>query len=752
VRVSARLPVHLSSFVGRDHELAEIRRLLERTRLVTLVGTGGCGKTRLAVEAARRGLSDGLSEAWFADLSDAQDRLSLLEAIAAAVDCPPTADQLDASLIRHMQNRRGLLVLDNCEHLVADAAATAHSLLQQSPDLQLLATSREPLRLEGEWTYWVPSLAVPDEHTQTRGALEAFDSVRLFLDRAASVSPSLELDDRNIAAVAGICRRLDGIPLALELAAGCAASLPLQTLMERLDHRFKLLVDSPRMALPRHRTLRAAFEWSEALLSEPERRLFRRLSVFVGGFSLAAAEAVVGDEHLPTTEILPLLRKLVARSLVVFSIDTGRYRMLETMRDFAGERLLEAGEVELLKDSHADYFAGLGRQLITARWHADPSLLGAGASELGNVRAALLYAQATGSARLAELATGMLPVIANPSSRDQVEEAERWLQLALDSQPADPMVSLSLLIGLGVVARHRGNLERARALLTQGLNVAEESGDAAGGAYMLVELGGVANRSGDYGGAIANLRMSTEQARALSDDVLLIHALTVLAYPLLATGEAAAALEAAQEAHSLALDGGDPSWISITRDTLSLSTLYAGDAVASLRWSREALAEAPGGWFAVLGTVATIAAGLIASGHLERGFRLVAAIETLSVELGVDPANFCQLQGPWFEQASKELGPRARRLRIQGGEMSLEQVRSYALEDPGQPPTVTRLTRRELEVANLVRDGLTNRKIAQMLFVAERTVEGHVENIRSKLGLTSRVQVATWVVENLSED
>src|ERR671916_724050 len=333
------LPLELSSFVGRQEEVSEVGRLLESNRLLTLTGPGGCGKTRLALAAAgdAAGLfGDGV---WLAELASLVDPAFVPRAVASALG---TRGRPGRPLAEHIGTREVLLVLDNCEHLVGACAEIAESLLRSCPRLRVLATSREALGVVGEVARPVPPLSLPDlRRLPDVAGLAVYGAARLFVERASAVSRTFALTERNAASVARVCYRLDGIPLAIELAAARTKVLTVEEISARLDDCFELLVAGGRTAMPRHKTLHATMDWSHDLLSGPERALFRRLSVFADGFSLDAAESVCGEEGLGQGGVLELLSHLVDKSLVIARVGSGeaRYRLLETVRQYGQEKL-----------------------------------------------------------------------------------------------------------------------------------------------------------------------------------------------------------------------------------------------------------------------------------------------------------------------------------------------------------------------------------------------------------------------------
>jgi predicted ATPase/DNA-binding winged helix-turn-helix (wHTH) protein len=390
------LPAAMSDFIGREAELATVHELLQHNRLVTLVGTGGIGKTRLALEAAREALGDFPEGVWLAELAPLTDPELVASAMHAALGLQSgtgrwTGERLAAAL----RERKLLLVLDNCEHLIGAAAREAEMLLAAAPQLRILATSQEPLGIEGECTLRLRPLEFPAEHIAGLASLQRHGAVRLFVARAQAADPQFELNERNAATVAMICRRLDGIPLAIELAAARSAALGIDGLAQRLDLRFHVLTGGRRTALPRHQTLRATLDWSHRLLAEPDRIVLRRLAVFAGSFTLEAAGQVVADAALPEWEVVSRIAELVDKSLVVADTSAAqrRYRLLETTHAYAMEKLADSGEFGPLARLHARYFRDL-LQNAHLVWEQTPSLewLEKLGPEIDNVRVALDWA------------------------------------------------------------------------------------------------------------------------------------------------------------------------------------------------------------------------------------------------------------------------------------------------------------------------------------------------------------------------
>jgi predicted ATPase len=391
------LPLQLTSFIGRETELGEIKRLVENNRFVTLTGSGGVGKTRHALQISAEVLDDFPDGAWFIELASVSDSATVISAVATALGVREDQGRpLLAALTEHLRKKTLLLLLDNCEHLLDACARLVDPLLQECPQLKVMMSSREPLGIAGEVTYRVASLALPDPlNLPPLETLSQFDSVRLFIERAAAVKSDFTVTKDNAPAMAQVCARLDGIPLAIELAAARVKGLAVEQIAQRLDDRFRLLTAGSRTALPRHQTLRAMIEWSYELLSEAEKALLRRLAVFIGDWTLEAAEGVCAEPGDGAAEVMDLLLRLVDKSLVTPHEQNAqvRYRMLETIREFARERLSQSGEEEGLRERHLEFF-------LTFSAQAEPRLHGAQAwiwlqqlgGEFENVRAALMWA------------------------------------------------------------------------------------------------------------------------------------------------------------------------------------------------------------------------------------------------------------------------------------------------------------------------------------------------------------------------
>ncbi|MBV9350057.1 MAG: LuxR family transcriptional regulator, partial [Mycobacterium sp.] len=417
---SQHLPVQLTSFVGREAELTKLRELLGENRLVTLTGAGGVGKTRLAVQIASLLAGEFVDAAWYVDLAPITDPDVVPIAVARALELPdqPGRSTMD-TLVRFVADRQMLVVLDNCEHLLDASAAVVAALLGAAPRLTLLATSREPIGVPGEVSWRVPSLSLADE------------AIELFTDRARHVRPDFALTDDNAAPVAEICRRLDGLPLGIELAAARVRALSLAEIVDSLHDRFRLLTGGARTAVRRQQTLRASVDWSHALLTEPERMLFRRLAVFPGGFDLDAAQAVAGGGELERYQVLDQLTLLVDKSLVVAENTWGRtrYRFLETVRQYALEKLGESGEADTVRSRHRDHYTALAALLDAPAGGDYEQRIEQADVEINNLRAAFSWSRENSDVELAlALASSLQPLW---QARGRLREGLAWFDAAL---------------------------------------------------------------------------------------------------------------------------------------------------------------------------------------------------------------------------------------------------------------------------------------------------------------------------------
>lgn len=496
------LPSQLTRFIGREREIAEVKRLLRLTRLLTLTGPGGCGKTRLAIQSAAdlpEAFPDGV---WFVELAALADPALVSQAIASIWDIREAADQpLTGTLVEYLQRKELLLVLDNCEHLISACAQLASTLLRTCPNLRILATSREAQNTPGETVWIVPSLSFPaQEFLPSLEYLTQYEAIRLFLDRATAVLPNFTLTNRNARAMVQVCQSLDGIPLALELAAARVRVLSLEQIAERLHDGFRLLTTASQVALPRHQTLLATIDWSYNLLTEKEQLLFRRLSVFAGGFTLVAAEETCAGEGLERDEVLDVLSRLVDKSLVVVG-EQGpemRYRLLETMRQYAQEKLRISAKLAVLQKRYAHFFLGLAEEIEPKLNTAQRRLwLMRLEVEHDNLRAVLAWSQTDmGSHELGLRLAGALWWFW--FHRGYWSEGRRWLEGMLALPERAEEARAKALFGAGWLAFAQGDDARARLQMEESVAIWRTLRDTHGLAYSLTFLSQPVQVQGDH--------------------------------------------------------------------------------------------------------------------------------------------------------------------------------------------------------------------------------------------------------------
>jgi len=798
------LPAQVSSFVGREGELAALRALVRGSRLVTLTGAGGAGKTRLGLQVAA-GLLDGTGDGvWFADLAPLRDPdlVAVTMADVLGVRQEPGRPVLD-TLVEAVGQGHLLVVLDNCEHVIGACAKLADALLRGCPNLALLATSREPLGISGEQVYRVPSMRTPADGDDA-AAIRASEAVRLFEDRAAAQGVPLARDEPTAVVAGRICRRLDGIPLAIELAAARLRVMPADELDARLDERFAILTGGSRAAAPRQQTLRALVDWSWELLTGAERAVLARLSTFAGGFGLAAAEAVAADPDVLAAEVVGHLGALVDKSLVQFdrtSAGPGRYRLLETVRQYAAAQLDAQGSAAgTARVAHRDYY-------LTLAEAAAPQLVGPDQaawldrldSELGNLRAAIAFSQTQ----------------PDPGPGLQLAAWLRvyWMVRGHAAEGAD-----ALRVLLDLPAAREATLPRARALATAAHLLQQTGGyaiagdyceealviaRAAGDDYLVADLLHVRAwllvRQGQPGAALPLIEQGLDLARRLGQPHLTARLLSARAFATNVEGDPAGAARDNAEALRLARQAGDRLQAGTLLCNLSDYELWTGDLDAARRHLAESLdiaRELDARNSTVIGTFnlglaeylagSPVAAQALFTESLELARRMGMKRHTAYALIGValagpgraDPAWSARLHGA-ADQALADLGHTLQPLeaRLAGldrqrlrGAMGAEAFEAeYAagrtldlaqavaglghsdaaaekaqVADSGE--TVTVLTGRELDVLKLVAQGLSNAEIARRLVLSEHTVHRHLANILRKLGLSSRAAAAAWGV------
>lgn len=511
---STNLPIQLTSFVGREKEMTYVKEILSTTRLLTLIGVGGSGKTRLALQVAGDVIERFPNGVWLVELASLSDPLLVTEQVASVFGLREFSDYPALNIVRdYLRSKKVLLILDNCEHLIQAVAQLSQALLNACPDLTILATSREPMDIIGESTFRVPALAVPDLTDVVSGgdyiqSAATCESIQLFLERATVIQPDFHLTLDNVAAVAQICQRLDGMPLAIELAAARVNTLSVKQIAERLDDRFRLLTGGSRTALPRHQRLRTCIDWSYDLLSESERSLLRRLSVFVGSWSLQAAEHVCAGDGIEQADILDLSNYLVNKSLVIVQLhaDETRYQMLDTIREYAREKMVESGDAQRMRHCHLEYFMTLaekaGIQLRTREQLIGLELL---KLEYDNLRAALDWAtQGDDSETGLRLASALAWFWCLRGDLNEGRDLlERMLKIDATLHSPSSSARAKVLNSAAYIAWRQGAYDRAAILSAQSQALCEELGDRLGLAWSMYNQGLIAQFQGDLDRAIA---------------------------------------------------------------------------------------------------------------------------------------------------------------------------------------------------------------------------------------------------------
>jgi non-specific serine/threonine protein kinase len=756
------LPVELSSFIGRGREQLEIRRLLAVTHTVTLTGPGGIGKSRLALRAAHtlgRHFRDGV---WWVELDELDTPDLVARALAHALNVYERPDAaLQEALVAHLRERRLLVVLDDCEGQIDACRELASAIASHSEGVRVLCTSRERLGVPGEAVVAVAPLAVPSSTEELPiTVLGDVEGLRLLLERAHAAAPDFALTEENRAAVSDICRRLDGLPLAIELAAARLVSIAPAELLERLDDRFRLLGPEGGRQSLRHQTLRATVEWSHELLGKEEQILWRRLSVFAGSFGIDAVEAVCSGESLERGRVIDAIGHLVERSILTMerADGRGRYRLLETMRLYGAERLREAGEESALQQRHAAWYEALVTRDDLPWWTAwEADLVDVLDTEWANLEAALdfLSSSGPGASRGLRLATHLWPYwLVRGSYRMGRRRIETLLAVAQEEDPARALA----FFAAGLLAQASNDHEAALADFQEAYRLSEEAGGDRERAYALVGLGLVRLRSGDAQGAADAFVESRDAMLGVEGDpVGRALGLYYLATALAGQGEL-------PEARRLALEGLEA--LDGSSDSLAHGVLNT--LVGVVDWLLGDLGPAEGrleeavrvqhrlghrwGLATSLDGLAWVAG---ATRRLERAALLLGAVASLWRELGVVPVPYWQHHHEACEaDVRARLGDaRFEACRERGFALGRGQVASLALEDEALASEGAgdvgadgfELTARELEVARLVADGLSNPAIATALFVSRATVKTHVSHILRKLALDSRVQLASWV-------
>jgi predicted ATPase/DNA-binding NarL/FixJ family response regulator len=799
------LPLRPSSFVGRQRERSELAQRIASSPLITLVGAGGVGKTRLAIEVAATVSELFPDGVWLVGLAPLNDGDLVPQSIADVLGVQQRAGvDVATSLATWLGPKRMLLVLDNCEHVVEACAHLSSELIRTCPRLRLLATSREILGIDGETITHLDPLTVPDGPVSLAAAIES-DAVRLFLDRALAASPGFRLTDQNASAAIKICQRLEGLPLAVELAAARLRTLSLEDLANRLDRRFDVLTGVRRDALPRHRSLRALVDWSYDLLNDAERVLFQQLSVFAGGWTLDAAEEIC-DTGDGTT--LDLLSQLIDKSLVQREPQTDgvvRYRMLETLRQYAAEKLkeTESGTADDVHERHAQFFADIIRRRWGAFWTGvdTAARLASVERDYDNFRASLRWLVDRADTHAAERLAASLASFWVLGVR--VEEGRTWLEevlkLPLEARvPSKLRLSLvealaqlealggnlasadarlqaalptireyagttTLALALGLAAsltwRTRHDLVTARALAEEGLAVARRSGVAPIERLARGRLSHILLEGGEYD--LAEQLVEGDQAFEGSHSP---RGSIDLARVRFARGDyagAASILEELIEQYATSRSALDVvlALTVLSRVRLAQGAVAPANAAAiqALRLVRENLGRTTS--FAHLAApLEALAMVAAAAGDSQRALQLAAAGASMRESCGDHPSrNEEQLLERWLEPARRALGERvSTNAWLEGRSLTAEAAIDRALSIKPRSPNGRRpaLTPREREVMLLASQGLSNRQIGQALVITEGTARVHVERVLGKLELHSRAQLAAWALrhDNLGDE
>jgi predicted ATPase/DNA-binding CsgD family transcriptional regulator len=801
-RLRVDLPAQASSFVGRERELDDLEGMLASSRLLTLTGPGGCGKTRLALQTAAHVAEDFDDGVCFVELATLSSPELVAEGAARALGLRLAGVSPADALLDYLESREALLVLDNCEHLIGACAGLANDLLRSCPGLKILATSREALRVPGERAWLVPSLSLPGAREEMApGQLVRHESIRLFAERAEAAAPGFKLDEHNATAVARVCQRLDGIPLAIELAAVRIRVLSAAQIAARLDDRFLLLTGGSRVALPRQRTLLATMDWSHELLSEGERALFRRISAFASGFTLEAAEDVCSEDGVDRAEVLDLLCRLVDKSLVLVRRrgDDVRYRMLETVGQYASEKLEGSGEEGSVRGRHADFFLRLAER-------AEPVLSGPDQgewidrldAEVGNLRRAMAWFEGAedteAGLRLASALWGFC------HARGYYEMGRAWLEEALSKSTDPTPLRAGALKGAGFLAFLQCDYGTAGEYLEQSLSLYEDLADQRGVAGVKDVLGSVAREQGDYERARTLHEESLALWRELEDEQGVAESLYYLGLTAWLNGENERAGDLSARALAMTRASGDTAGVLSSLINLGSVALYDGDydraetmleeslalsrdggyregvawalnqlgTVAYRRRNLERAERSLGESLAIhkdlgdMGRVASVLETLAETGGARKRFELSAHLfgvaERLRETIGA-PVPPCErpehdrvLASVRAQVGEEEFS----RLQAEGRAMKLEEALSRALEPgPAQPTVRTTaqvtaqdvLSAREAEVLGLVAEGLTDQEVAQRLYLSPRTVGQHLSSVYRKLGVRSRTAATREAAE-----
>jgi predicted ATPase/DNA-binding CsgD family transcriptional regulator len=733
------LPRHLSSFVGRGSEISRLKSLLARSRMVTLTGPGGAGKSRLAAELGSASLDRWQDAVWWVDLAPVVDPGQVASAVVSALELQGRGPAQEVA-IAWLATRRALLVLDNCEHLLTASADFCQMALERGPQLTVLATSREALGVPGEAQWPVFSLRTPD-------------AVRLFEARAALVRPDFKVAAQNADVVTEICERIDRLPLAIEMAAARMGIMSEKEILSQLTDRFRLLIAGSRTAPERQRTMSRTIDWSYRLLTEQEALLLRRLSVFRGGFDFESIEAVCGDGV--GGKVLEILAGLVQKSMVVADVTVvsgTRYRLLESQLVYAEDRLRQAGESELMRRRHHEYFLNclIAKTRNPGLAHPPPGLAEAKwiVRESGNLWAAMGWAQNHADDMGLALAAYM-PYV----PFGDVTQLRSTLEDLLDRSPEKGVSRVYALRSAAALAVWQGDNEAAVRAADAAVALARELGDLEVLAYALTVAAVAHAVHGELDGPIEMYEEANRHLRGSGNLPLMTQIKTNLAWLGVLKGDYVAACDVLAECIVTFKAEGDLLMHASSLNCIAWAHLGLNEHQAADACFKEALAisrsfmDNPE---IIHGLQGLLCVG-VASGFDERALRLAGAASRLAGEWSVRSEPWTEMQAEESKRRSRSrLGTRLSEAAWnEGWVLTTEQVVEYALGESESLTVIDEgpLTRREREVAKLVASGLTNRQIGERLFISWRTVEGHLERITNKLRVRSRTEVAMWAVE-----
>ena len=751
------LPAETTSFVGRRREMAELRRVLAKARLVSLVGPGGVGKTRLALRAAtdlRRGFADGV---WWVDLAVIGDPALAPNAVVAALDLGDRAGTQPLQIVlTFLRDSELLLVLDNCEHVLAASAQLVTEVLRAAPNVRVITTSREPLQVLGEHVAPVPPLELPPvDAGEPPSRLRQNEAVLLFTERAAAAG-TFELTDANLSAVVHLCRRLDGLPLAIELAAVRTRVLSVEQILDRLTDRFALLTGGGRAAVPRQLTLRTTIDWSYSLLSAPEQQMLPRSAVFTGTFDLAAVERIAAPSER-STSTLDVFAGLVEKSMVMREVaaEPARFRLLESIREYGLELLRDSGDETACRTAH----------LAWCRSIAD-----AAASDMFGPRQADLFDRLAREA--ASLGSAIMFSLVEPENQDDglelvgalwqylanrnLVDGRSWTDAVLERSGGSPGARARALLTGGVVAFYQADTAVARSRLAEAEQLGRQAKDMVTVGLSLVYGAWCAAEAGDQAGAAAASESAVSLLTALHHPMGTAMAREALGFVRLQAGNQAEARRELEAAEALCRTHGDRWLLSYVLYGIGVADIRANEASRALVRAEESLGlkreiDDHVGAHRVLELYAIALArdGQDARGASVLGF---AIAHTRTLGTRVSGWTGGELAAAELDMTERLGSARFTAAYNAGARMSFDDAVRLVLNeragdrvDSRAAPTAGGLSQRELEVAGLVAEGLSNKQVATRLFISERTVTTHVTNILNKLGFDSRVQIASWV-------